>query len=118
MGFVRKGILRGSDQLLREAKEMGLIVGVRFLNNTMDAQYRYDLKVEVVESIQWIVANGCKPDIAIYQENWKLLLGFWMKQERKVASKLLLQMAEKGCKPDTVTYGIFYPWSCCFRSYE
>ena len=76
------------------------------------------MKVEVVESIQWIIANGCKPDIATYQENWKLLLGFWMKQERKVASKFLLQMAEKGCKPDTVTYGIFYPWSCCFRSYE
>ena len=37
MGFVRKGISRGSDRLIREAKEMGLIVGVRFLNNTMDA---------------------------------------------------------------------------------
>lgn len=32
----------------------------------MDVKYRYGLKVEVSESIWWIVVNGCKFDIVMY----------------------------------------------------
>ena len=114
-GFCKKGDFTASDRLLKEVKQRGLVVSVWFLNNIMDAKYRHGSKVEVSESIRWIVANGCKPDIATYN----ILINRLCKEGRmEDAVGVLDEAAKKGLVLNNITYAPLIQGYCRVKEYD
>ncbi|KAJ4917853.1 Pentatricopeptide repeat-containing protein [Raphanus sativus] len=114
-GFCKKGDFAASDGLLKEVRERGLVVSVWFLNSIMDAKYMHGSKVEVSESMRWIVANGCRPDIATYN----ILINRLCKEGRmEDAVGVLDEAAKKGLVLNNRTYGPLIQGYCNIKEYE
>lgn len=114
-GFCKKGDFVASDRLLEEVKERGLRVCVWFLNNIIDAKYRHGFKVDPAESIRWIVANDCKPDIATYN----ILINRLCKEGKKeVAAGLLDEASKKGLILTNLSYAPLIQAYCKSKEYD
>ncbi|CAA7013735.1 unnamed protein product [Microthlaspi erraticum] len=114
-GFCKKGDFVASERLLNEVKERGLRVSVWFLNSIMDAKFRRGSKVEVAESIRWIVANDCKPDIATYN----IWINCLCKEGRMEDAVLLLDEAtKKGLILNNISYAPLLKAYCKIKEYD
>ncbi|KAJ0006801.1 hypothetical protein Pint_30089 [Pistacia integerrima] len=100
-GFCKDGNFKAIDKLLMEMKERGLTANVRVYNNIVDARIKHGFKVKVVETVQWMMDNGCEPDMVSINT---LICGLCRDGRVEEASQLIKQAMERGLEPNKFSY--------------